>query len=1461
MDELLNSSLCEPIGEIGPVFTSLDVPCEDPAPELLPPADLSGLADIEAAAQEQAKKVEESTKCIEKVDEVNAIIDQRIQDYLNHKLIHDKLLEYRENFAPIALYFEARAEETARVLDLFQPLLAELQNIEDRIPSLNDERRNLSSQLENIGLLTVGETVSLQDRIGEIGSQIDLFNVRKNEINELLAQRSDDLDIFDQEYYTQVLNYSNSDPSSIGVNRFDYYLGQLFNGYIGYADLSFFSTQIREYSSCLSILPDTEEFLSIQDLVERTFFDFKLRFPKLNFLPIQKEEYDKETGNRQLVNSQFPIRQNPLLERTSFFEDSSVFELSDFEATFSSRPTGKVYTEFYDLLEDPLNNFFTEEERGLTRELDLIDPRVKGTDAQVKKEKNATLYVKDLDAVQSFYSTADSKLETRFEERRKSVIASAQEAIRINASKIARKEVRVILALNKVNRFLATDSVELSTTIATLNQQNGEIVQAYADLNSEIDRLRAKMEELKPDPDKIRSLLKSYSPECFDRVDEEPEECSGVKQFLGTDPLCLNTIKNGSDPTLPTITQLCYWKEFAKIASLQGVFPIPNQPQVTKLRYWPVGLIIPTPNGITKIPLPISWIPLVVIPSPLGIIVIFLTVNGVFISPVVFFVSSTGFKQHIITVRGSSEKFGYGVDDETIKPAVSLPLTFLSATSRTNRLALENQLGKNYDLTPEQREDLDRQRTILTRTESAADQDNNENRKSKVSRERRNFDEATEGQTSIEKFERLVNRVDEAGDAIAKAKAAIFNRINELGSPPTQAIDSIKEKIFSRREKLLASLKKNLELGNLEEVKRIRQELESDGVEFSQKIEAIRKDLRAYYDRLNFPKIVIPNDAATIDPKLNAITEFLDFIQEYVSCARTQFFTPRDVNARSLFSIQLAKSKDTIFQNSPDLVESDGKIDVDRSPDKVREFLVRANKKITDLLSGSDETVFQVDSEEIKDLEQRIASETDPVKKKLLETELEEKSKMQQAHLSQEAQRLRLALTPAVVASLSQVSVDFDPFAPCCQKSPFTLPLGESPALPILASVKSTLDEKANSLTSQQIKSLAGGRSRLSPNDLALIHLNLIKSSVPRELNIPLPGLDVASLVASFSGVLVSLFEIKAPIKSAQPALPKSVTIDLNILKQPLLSLLLGFLANCLPDPPSSEQTSSNPDQNSTLAQQGGAIPTQSLEASRPKIDPKLEIITCEPDESQDSILRGGSKEGFDRSRSNLDVSSLGATIIRSNKDVLPSFQTLDRDFLSVNAGDLLAVLKNFVDLQFSKVESVVSPFYSLLRTVRGLDGENLNIIEAAQYAAPPYGPPTEAAFLAVSNLKKTLPRATNFKIIDPDSVEQRLPTVETSLAPITNSPVPGIAIATAGAIDYALPKIKLPQVDPQTGEVKTVDRKPTTSSIRLLHPIISQDDLPPWERLSPANPLFLLFVDEFVATGADQIGFFRAYA
>lgn len=84
------------------------------------------------------------------------------------------------------------------------------------------------------------------------------------------------------------------------------------------------------------------------------------------------------------------------------------------------------------------------------------------------------------------------------------------------------------------------------------------------------------------------------------------------------------TIPNVYDENIGTEN---YWKVWCKNATIINLLPI----------FWPIGIIIPSPNGIIKIPMPIIWKYLTHIPTPFGTIVIGLTICGTCVFPFIYF--------------------------------------------------------------------------------------------------------------------------------------------------------------------------------------------------------------------------------------------------------------------------------------------------------------------------------------------------------------------------------------------------------------------------------------------------------------------------------------------------------------------------------------------------------------------------------------------------------------------------------------------------------------------------------------------------------------------------------------------------------------------------------------------------------------------------------------------------------
>ena len=1470
LNDLLNNSLCTPLGDTGVPFASTEVPCDDLAvPDLLPQIDVN----IEVPKSDPTKV----QKCIDNLEETNKIIEAQIELYNQHRILLDKLVEYRDNYALIAIYYQERANEAARILGEFAPLIIELRRLETLKASLATELSTREAAL-TAAQAAYSQYSSTANQTA-ITNASNLVNATKTTIdqnsrdidaqNTKLTTKEQTFPIFNNQLYRDVLNNLNNSEYIAG------YLKTLYDDIFTTSEINSIRQQVEAYSEGVILRGFGAAPTNITEVFQNQYIKLDLQIPTIDYIRTTKEKFNKENGESYQETLDYLIRKSPLLEKTSFFENTNNFILTNFPLENRGLPTGTIYQNYYNWFEDPVNRFFSLEERGLTTNIALVDPNLKGTGSETKKENNADYYIQNINTLQNFYNEFDSRFEIRKAEQRAKIIDTAQNAIRTTMKLIAKREITVILALSNVNKFLPAESTTLETAIQKLNRENGEVIQKLADLDSEIARIKQRVAELKPDPAKIKTLLKTKSPECFDNIDKEVSDCSETKGLLGSDPFFTKTI-GGVDPTLPNMNQMCYWIEFAKIATLVGLLPIPNATAPPQLRYWPVGLTIPYPGGLIKIPLPIIWIPLVAISTPLGSVVLFLTINGIFISPVVFFVSSTGFKQHILTVKGPSKQFGYTAEDASIKPGIQMPASLLAAKAKANRLLN----APNFGLSPEELIQQQRQQNILSAKEASANRTGNENQQAKVKREKANFEKAKDDRlkSGEEKLAELLDKGESVKDIIDDTKKSLLNRIDELGKPALSASNKLKDKIASRRAQLLEELKGALVEGNDTKIDSIRAKLGEEGVTMPAKIQAVKDDAMAYFDKLKFPKITIPKDTSTIDPKLNGIQELVLKVADFSSISGTQFFSKDDSKVQKLITRQIAKSKDKVKSAISSVSSIEGTIDLEKEPEKIKAALKKINKTLIDDLTGAGEVPsISGIQQEIKDTQTQLEKETDGVKKTNLRKKLQEKQVSLSAALEKDKIKKAFALTPAALTALSQVSVDFNPFASCCKKKPFELSTDLSPAIAIFSTALGLLNSYVDSMSVADLKTMFGGKTKISANDITGAMLGMVKKIIPVSLEIPLPALNLLTFATSFAAVLGGLFEPKAPNLGAQPALPTSVTIDLNLLKKPMINLLITFLANCLPDgePSKKEPNASSPatltGKNNLLAAGTQSVINNSVKAA--KLDPNIKLINCEPDTSTNSAISSGQYDPAANSgpatssgllnpyqKATASQFSSSNVVVDSRKDILPNFQTLDIDFLNINPGDILVIIKNFIDLIFDKIEKLLEPFYTLLKVVKGLKGVNLNVLEAVQHKAPPYGPASEAIHLAITNLKKQIPKSATVKMINTSAVEAAAKQLETILSPVMSTPLPGLIVAGAGAVDVILPALKVPSIDTATGAISTKDVKATSLALRSLHPLLAQDDLPPWERLTAKNLLFLLFVDEFVANAADKVGFFRSF-
>lgn len=123
-----------------------------------------------------------------------------------------------------------------------------------------------------------------------------------------------------------------------------------------------------------------------------------------------------------------------------------------------------------------------------------------------------------------------------------------------------------------------------------------------------------------------------------------------------------NTFDDGNKPT---VTELKYWKRYSVYLTLANLLPT----------YWTIGLYIPTPAGVVKVPLPTVWRPLFVFNAkPFGLIVIFLTINGIAISPTVWVWKFPPFAKNESSLFVMLRAFNKKIKDDTGDALLNVPV-------------------------------------------------------------------------------------------------------------------------------------------------------------------------------------------------------------------------------------------------------------------------------------------------------------------------------------------------------------------------------------------------------------------------------------------------------------------------------------------------------------------------------------------------------------------------------------------------------------------------------------------------------------------------------------------------------------------------------------------------------------------------------------------------------------------
>lgn len=1324
-----------------PVFSSsqLDALKCDNLSELINGASnqLPDLSNFKLNLNTDLDESNNSERCERSLKKANVILDRELKEYGELNIILQKLEEYRFNYKVFASYYLERLNETNRLINLFQPTIEIIKGYEAEIEELELDISALEDSSDD------GDTTT-NDQIQSKQSEIDDLNAKIEEQQESIDNLTEEDDILSdtdlQNAASSLLSEDGLGTSSTAVSAANYVL----NSEGGASDLN---SILQSYSSAVNIESNIS-YGSQTSLISNASFTFNLDFVGIEFIQSQEDLYDEKNGKRSTKDIFFPIRTNPRLKENDFFEDTTGLEINN--KTISTEFTGKLYTNYYNKLSDPINELFNLTERGLTEEATLVDPNLKETGLLKKKEGSEEFFIRDQKRLEDFYQNIEEKIEAKKQIILTDIVNPSFKVVDTALKRLANAEVRMLLAIGGINQDLIEEDFNLRTIIETIENSQLDFAKKNANLNLEIKRIKARLKEIKPTPDRVKEILISVDSKCFSikEPDSSPPDLeSKVDDIQGNDPFGEKSLKE-TDPTMPSPLDLKYWFQFAKILNKVALLPLPQN--VNTLRYWSVGLFFPTPAGkLVKIPLPIIWIPLIVIPNQTGVIVIFLTINGLFISPIIFKFDSTGNKQHLLTVKGPSPQFGYTDDD--IKPTIKIPLNIIS----TKDASITSGQGGINSLKGDQKEKVESELESLNERLSRVRKGSV--RYNKIQKKIDNINQSISGESESQKLQENLDKEESALDAIEKAKQSIRDRMDQLGEPDFTNSLSIQQQIQSDRDETKKQIdevykSKMKPKEKRKKLKELRKKMSKENVSMSMKKEALTKDFLDFFDKITLPTIKIPRDTTKTNPAQSPAAVLKEDSEEQLSNLKNDPTAESNKNIKSSMKRELDSVLDIIdVDDIP--TNNDGKIEIAENEKKIKDKLKEITSSLISKLKGESNEDPDLLKEDISNLEKNIASiegqgSEQTKKKRKLKKELSKKNAILSNYSETQQLKKDNSMTSEKIKEVSDVKFSFNAFKSLTELLPIEVDFSPKDSTLVPFSLaKQGLDSYVDNLSTDKLTNMFGGRSEISPNSIKDLYLNMINDQVPGDLKLS-NKIDQNDMLSVSTGVMSSLSVPSKPSSFLEAfTIGKKIPIDLN--------LLLGPLKNIL---------------------------TQNMD----------DLIMCLP----------------------VDI---------------------ENNFSTVNSTDVKTELESKILNSLGELTDLIQPFYSIISLFKSTKGISLTKSQISSYASLPFGPIDFAKFTAKSLTKINGSVSADTSTFNLDALNIASSLIKPTVSPIMNNSASYIISASAATFGL--------------GEAQ-----------RLLHPVLNADDIPPWERLSSKNFLFVLFLDEFLYEAAEKVGFYRSF-
>ena len=351
---------------------------------------------------------------------------------------------------------------------------------------------------------------------------------------------------------------------------------------------------------------------------------------------------------------------------------------TDKAATDALYPFKGLLADFYKKIEDPLT-LFTLEEKGLTTDIAKTDKNLtkEKLDGIVKEKRSDgredQFYIENVERYQKFYENLEPKIEERIEvERNKFRKGIIETGKFIKLSNLAKKQVFDLVnnsqLTTKPTEKLTVNGKDIMPSAygeqirAKINNSSTEISTLIKDIEDRIAKIK---KDNTPNPDDLANAIAATG--CLPPA--EPP-CTKLPK-AGADPLGYKSMTVPASMALPDYTCNCYWKEVTKHLNKLNLLPIPDIMRLPALRYWPVGLIIPTPVPI-RIPLPQIWFHIITLNLPFGTLVVWYIQCGIVPSPIVMYIGPDGKKIILLGFRalqGQFDPVGYTINESPKQPA------------------------------------------------------------------------------------------------------------------------------------------------------------------------------------------------------------------------------------------------------------------------------------------------------------------------------------------------------------------------------------------------------------------------------------------------------------------------------------------------------------------------------------------------------------------------------------------------------------------------------------------------------------------------------------------------------------------------------------------------------------------------------------------------------------------------